>query len=81
MGMAWHGEFYIDSEGGALDLSTVGPATRLHGAGAREARVLRVARAAVGQGNVDEDGRVRPLDVHKRDRVLFSEYSGIEIQL
>ena len=36
---------------------------------------------AVGTGKVDEDGKVRPLDVHKGDRVLFSKYSGSEINL
>jgi chaperonin GroES len=36
---------------------------------------------AVGKGKVDEDGKLRPLDVHKGDRVLFSKYSGSEIQL
>jgi chaperonin GroES len=36
---------------------------------------------AVGKGKVDEDGTLRPLDVHKGDRVLFSKYSGTEIQL
>ena len=36
---------------------------------------------AVGKGKVGEDGKLRPLDVHKGDRVLFSKYSGTEIQL
>jgi len=36
---------------------------------------------AVGKGKVDEDGKLRPLDVHKGDRVLFGKYSGTEIQL
>ena len=36
---------------------------------------------AAGKGKVDEDGHLRPLDVHKGDRVLFSKYSGTEIQL
>ena len=36
---------------------------------------------AAGKGKVDEDGKLRPLDVHKGDRVLFSKYSGTEIQL
>ena len=36
---------------------------------------------AVGKGKLDEDGKLRPLDVHKGDRVLFSKYSGTEIQL
>jgi chaperonin GroEL (HSP60 family) len=36
---------------------------------------------AAGKGKVDEDGELRPLDVHEGDRVLFSKYSGTEIQL
>ena len=36
---------------------------------------------AVGKGRSNEDGTLRPLDVHKGDRVLFSKYSGTEIQL
>ena len=36
---------------------------------------------AVGEGRVSEDGTLRPLDVHKGDRVLFSKYSGTEIEL
>jgi chaperonin GroES len=36
---------------------------------------------AVGSGRVAEDGKVRPLDVHKGDRVLFSKYSGNEIEV
>jgi chaperonin GroES len=36
---------------------------------------------AAGKGKVDEDGKLRPLDVHRNDRVLFSKYSGTEIQL
>jgi chaperonin GroES len=36
---------------------------------------------AVGKGKVDEDGNLRPLDVHKGDRVLFDKHSGSEIQL
>jgi len=35
---------------------------------------------AVGEGKVDDDGKLRPLDVHKGDRVLFGKYSGTEIQ-
>ena len=36
---------------------------------------------AAGKGKVDEDGKLRPVDVHKGDRVLFSKYSGTEIQI
>ena len=36
---------------------------------------------AVGSGKVLEDGKVRPLDVKKGDRILFGKYSGTEIKL
>jgi len=36
---------------------------------------------AVGTGKVGDDGKVRPLDVHKGDRILFSKYSGSEINI
>ena len=36
---------------------------------------------AVGAGKVNEEGVVTPLDVKKGDRILFSKYSGTEIQL
>jgi chaperonin GroES len=36
---------------------------------------------AVGNGKVLEDGKVRPLDVKKGDRVLFGKYSGTEIKI
>jgi chaperonin GroES len=36
---------------------------------------------AVGRGKVGEDGKLRPLDVRKGDRVLFTKYAGSEIQL
>ena len=36
---------------------------------------------AVGRGKVGEDGKLRPLDVHQGDRVLFTKYAGSEIQL
>jgi chaperonin GroES len=36
---------------------------------------------AVGNGKLLEDGTLRPLDVHKGDRILFGKYSGTEIQL
>ena len=42
---------------------------------------MEVKIIAAGKGKVDEDGNPRPLDVHKGDRVLFSKYSGTEIQL
>lgn len=36
---------------------------------------------AVGQGRVSEDGKVRPLDVKKGDKILFGKYSGTEIKI
>src|SRR5690349_20198866 len=36
---------------------------------------------AVGNGVVNQDGKVRALDVKKGDRVLFGKYSGNEIKL
>jgi chaperonin GroES len=36
---------------------------------------------AVGSGKVLEDGKVRPLEVKKGDRVLFGKYSGNEIKI
>ena len=36
---------------------------------------------AVGKGRSNEDGTLRPLDVHKGDRVLFTKYAGNEIEV
>ena len=36
---------------------------------------------AVGNGKVLEDGKVRPLDVKKGDRILFGKYSGSEVKI
>ena len=36
---------------------------------------------AVGNGKVDEKGKLRPLQVKKGDRVLFGKYSGNEIKI
>ena len=36
---------------------------------------------AVGNGKVLEDGKVRPLDVKKGDKILFGKYSGSEVKL
>jgi len=36
---------------------------------------------AVGKGKVSEDGKVRPLDVKKGDRILFGKYAGTEVKL
>jgi len=40
----------------------------------QEGRVL-----AAGPGRRQDDGEIRPLDVHAGDRVLFSKYAGSEI--
>ena len=36
---------------------------------------------AVGNGKVNEQGKVRALDVKKGDRILFGKYSGNEIKI
>ena len=36
---------------------------------------------AVGAGKFHDDGKQRPLDVKKGDRVLFGKYSGTEISV
>jgi chaperonin GroES len=36
---------------------------------------------AVGNGKLLEDGTLRPLEVHKGDKVLFAKYGGTEIQI
>jgi chaperonin GroES len=36
---------------------------------------------AAGQGRVGEDGKIRPLDVKKGDRILFGKYAGTEIKI
>jgi len=36
---------------------------------------------AVGKGKIDDEGKVRPLDVKQGDRILFGKYSGSEIKL
>jgi chaperonin GroES len=36
---------------------------------------------AVGKGKVNEDGKVRPLDIKAGDRILFGKYSGSEIKI
>ena len=36
---------------------------------------------AVGNGKVQEDGKLRPLDVKAGDRILFGKYSGTEIKI
>ena len=36
---------------------------------------------AVGNGRTLDDGEVRPLEVSKGDRVLFSKYSGSDVDV
>ena len=36
---------------------------------------------AVGNGKVQEDGKVRPLDIKAGDRVLFGKWSGSEVKI
>jgi chaperonin GroES len=36
---------------------------------------------AVGNGKIQEDGKVRPLSVRPGDRILFAKYSGTEVKL
>ena len=36
---------------------------------------------AVGKGKANEEGKLQPLDVKKGDKVLFSKYSGSEINI
>jgi chaperonin GroES len=36
---------------------------------------------AVGPGTRDDSGKLRPLDVKARDRVLFGKWSGTELRL
>ena len=36
---------------------------------------------AAGTGRVTEDGKVRPLEVKKGDKVLYGKYSGTEIKI
>ncbi|HZQ21439.1 MAG TPA: co-chaperone GroES [Terriglobales bacterium] len=36
---------------------------------------------AVGKGKINEDGKVRPLDVKGGDHILFGKYAGSEIKL
>ena len=36
---------------------------------------------AVGQGRWTDEGKVRPLDVKKGDKILFGKYAGTEIKI
>ena len=42
----------------------------------QEGRVI-----AAGNGKVGDDGNVVPLEVNKGDRILFSKYSGTEVNI
>jgi chaperonin GroES len=42
----------------------------------QEGRVI-----AVGKGKINDEGKVLPLDVKKGDKILFSKYSGTEVQI
>jgi chaperonin GroES len=42
----------------------------------QEGRVI-----AVGNGKIQENGNVQPLDVKKGDRILFSKYAGTEVNV
>jgi chaperonin GroES len=36
---------------------------------------------AVGNGRIQDDGEVRPLDVKAGDKILFGKYSGTEVKV
>ena len=36
---------------------------------------------AIGKGKILEDGKVRPLDVKKGDKILFGKYSGQAVKV
>ena len=36
---------------------------------------------AVGNGKIQDDGKVRPMDVKAGDRVLFGKYAGTEVKI
>ena len=36
---------------------------------------------AAGKGKVLDDGKIKPLDVKKGDKVLFGKYSGTEVKI
>ena len=36
---------------------------------------------AIGKGKVQEDGKVRPIDVKVGDKVLFGKYSGQTVKV
>ena len=36
---------------------------------------------SVGKGKINEEGKIRPLDLKDGDRILFGKYSGTEIKI
>ena len=42
---------------------------------------LEGAVIAVGNGRLLEDGKVRPIDIKKGDKILFGKYAGTEIKI
>lgn len=36
---------------------------------------------AVGNGQVSEEGKIRPLDVKTGDKILFSKWAGTEVKI
>jgi chaperonin GroES len=36
---------------------------------------------AVGNGHLQDDGEIRPLDVKAGDKILFGKYSGTEVKV
>lgn len=36
---------------------------------------------AVGKGAINDEGKLRPMDVKAGDRVLFAKYAGTEVKL
>ena len=36
---------------------------------------------STGKGKINDEGKVRPLDVKEGDRILFGKYSGTEIKI
>ncbi len=36
---------------------------------------------AVGNGKLNDNGKIQPLDVKRGDRILFSKYAGTEVNI
>lgn len=36
---------------------------------------------AVGKGKIQEDGKVRPIDIKTGDTILFGKYAGTEVKI